>query len=47
MTAQWVEEQKMREIMERRRIEGETFKLEVLQQVPELVVHDQDGLSKR
>ena len=40
MAAQWDEEQKPKEIVERRRIEGRSLKLEVMQQVPEPVVHE-------
>ena len=40
MAAQWEEEQKLEEIVEQRRIEGDSFKLEVMRKAPELVVHE-------
>ena len=40
MAAQWDEEQKLEEISERRRIEGESLKLEVMRKAPELGVHE-------
>ena len=40
MAVQWEEEQKLEEILERRRMEGSSLQVEVMQNVPELVVHD-------
>ena len=40
VAAQWDEEQKLEEILERRRMEGSSLKLEVMQKVPALVVHE-------
>ena len=40
MAAPWDEEQKLDEIVERRRMEGSSLKLEVMQKVPEPVVHE-------
>ena len=39
MAAQWDEEQKMEDILERRRMEGSAVQLEVMQIVLELFVH--------
>ena len=47
MAAQWDEEQKLEEIVERKRIEGNSLKLEVMQKVPELVVHERMSQGKR
>ena len=43
MAAQWEEEQRLEEIVERRRSEGSSVKVEVMHKVPELVVHE--GMS--
>ena len=40
MAAQWDEGQRQEEKLERRRMEGSPLQLEVMQKVPELVVHD-------
>ena len=40
MAAQWEEEQKLDEIVEQRRIEGDSLKLEVMRKALELVVHE-------
>ena len=40
MAAQWDEEQKLEEILERRRMEGSSMKADVMQKVLELVVHE-------
>ena len=40
MAEQWEEEQKLEEIVEQRRIEGDSLKLEVMRKAPELVVHE-------
>ena len=40
MAAQWVEEQKMEEILERRRMEGCSWQLEIMQKAPELLVRE-------
>ena len=39
MAAQWEEERKLEEIVERRRIEGDSLKLEVMRKAPKLVLH--------
>ena len=46
MAVHWDEEQKLEEIWERRRIEGSSLKLEVMQKVPELVVHERMSQGK-
>ena len=46
MAAQWDEEQKLEEILERRRMKGSSLKLEVMQNVPELVVHERMSQGK-
>ena len=40
MAAQWAEKQKPEEIVERKKIEGSSLKLEVMRKAPELVVHE-------
>ena len=40
MAAQWDEEQKLEDILERRRMAGSSLQLEVMRKVPELVVHE-------
>ena len=40
MAVQWDEEQKLEEILARRRMEGNSLQLEVMQKAPELVVHE-------
>ena len=40
MAAQWDEEQKMEEILERRRMEGSSLHFEAVRNEPELVVHE-------
>ena len=40
MEVQWGEEQKLEDILERRRMEGDSSQLEVMQKVPGLVVHE-------
>ena len=40
MAVQWDEEQQLEEILERRRMEGNSLQLEVMQKLPELVVHE-------
>ena len=40
MAAQWDEEQKWEEILEQRRMEGNSLQLEVMRKVPELVVKE-------
>ena len=39
MTGQWEEEQHLDDLIERRRMEGSSLKLDVMPQVPELVVN--------
>ena len=46
MAAQWDEEQKLDEIVERRRIKGSSLKLEVMQKGPELVVQERRSQGK-
>ena len=38
--ARWDEEQKLEEILERRRVEGSSLQQEVIENVPDLVVHE-------
>ena len=40
MEKQWAEDEKLEEILERRRMEGNSLQLEVMQEVPEVVVHE-------
>ena len=40
MEMQWVEDENLEEILERRRAEGVPLQAEVLQKVPELVAHE-------
>ena len=40
MGAQWEDEQTLEEILERRRMEGNSLQLEVMREAPELVVHE-------
>ena len=47
MTAQWAEEQKLHEIVEQRRIEGDSLKLEVMRRALEQVVHERLSQGKR
>ena len=46
MAAQWDEEQKLEEILERRSIGGDSLKLEVMQKVSEPVVHERMSQGK-
>ena len=46
IAAQWEEEQKLEEIVERRRIEGSSLKLEVMQNVLEPMLHEQMSQCK-
>ena len=46
MAARWDEEQKLEEILERRRMEGSSLKVEVMQKVAELVVHERMSQGK-
>ena len=46
MAEQWEEEQRLEEIVERRRSEGSSLKLEVMHKVPELVVHERMSHGK-
>ena len=46
MAAQWDEEQKLEEILERRRTGGNSLKLEVMQKVSEPVVHERMSQGK-
>ena len=39
MEVQWSEDEKLEEILERRRMEGGSLQAEVMHKVPELVVH--------
>ena len=47
MAEQWEEEQQLEGIVERRRMEGSSLKLEVMQKVLELVVHECMSQGKR
>ena len=40
MAAQWQEEQKMEDILERRRMEGSPVQFEAVQNMPEFFVHE-------
>ena len=40
MAAEWDEKQQLEDILERRRMEGSSEQLEVMQHVPELFVHE-------
>ena len=40
MEVQWDEDEKLEEIVERRRMEGTSLQVEVMQKVPELVIHE-------
>ena len=46
MAAQWDEEQKLEDILERRRMAGSSLQLEVMRKVPELVVHERVSQGK-
>ena len=46
MASQWDEEQTLEEILERRRMKGSSLKLEVMQKVQELVVHERMSHGK-
>ena len=47
MAEQWVEEQHLEGIVERRRTEGSSLKLNAMQRVPELVVNERMSQGKR
>ena len=47
MEMQWDEDEKLEEILERRRVEGSSLQAEVLQKVPELVVHERMSLDQK
>ena len=40
MAGQWEEEQHLDDLIERRRMEGSSLKLDVMQKVPQLVVNE-------
>ena len=40
MELQWDEDEKLEETLERRRMEGSSLQVDVMQKVPELVVHE-------
>ena len=46
MAAHWDEEQKLEEILERRRMEGSTLQLDVMQKAPEVVLHERMSQGK-
>ena len=46
MAAQWDDEQQLEEILERRWMEGSSLQLEVMQKVPEQVVHESMSQGK-
>ena len=46
MEVQWDEEQRLEEILERRRMEGSPLQPEVMQKVPELVVQERMSHGK-
>ena len=47
MEGQWDEDEKVEEFLERRRMEGSSSQVEVMQQVPELVVHERMPQEKQ
>ena len=47
MTEQLEEEQHLEDIIVRRRMEGSSLKLDVIQKVPELMVHERMSQSER
>ena len=47
MEVQWAEDEKLEEILERRRREGSSLKADVMQNVPELVVHERVSQGKK
>ena len=47
MADQWEEKQHLEETVERRRVEGSSFKLDVMQKVLELVVNERMSQGKR
>ena len=47
MAEQWEEEQHLEDIVERRRMEGSSLKLDVIQKVPELVVNERMSQGER
>ena len=47
MAEQWEEEQHVEEIVERRRMEGSSLKLDAMQKVPELVVNERMSQGER
>ena len=46
MEVQWAEDEKLEEILERRRREGSSLKAEVMQKVLELVVHERMNVPR-
>ena len=46
MDVQWAEDEKLEEILERRRMQGSSLQAEVTQKVPELVVHERMSQGK-
>ena len=47
MAEQWEEEQHLEDIVERRRMEGSSLKLDVIQKVPELAVNEPMSQGER
>ena len=47
MGMQWDEDEKLEETFERRRMEGSSVQVEVMQKVPELVVHERMSLGEQ
>ena len=47
MAEQWEEERRLEDIVERRRMEGSSFKLDVMRRVPELVVNERMSQGER
>ena len=47
MERQWIEDEKLEENLERRKAEGVSLQTEVLQKVPELVVHERMSRCKK
>ena len=47
MEVQWAEDEKLEKVLERRRMEGNSLQAEVMQRVPELVVHERMSQGKK
>ena len=47
MVRQWAEDEKLEDALERRRMEGNSLHADVMQKVPELVVHERMSQGKK